>query len=96
MGELVEMIASLENKVERLLHTLEHLHQMNATLKEALDLAQRENHRKHTIALEWEEKYNSLQIANTMLGSNTSKTEAKIKINALIRELDVCIAKLAD
>lgn len=96
MGELVEMIASLENKVGKLLHTLEHLHQTNAALKEALDLAQREKHRKHNIALEWEEKYNSLQIANTMLGSNTSKTEAKLKINALIRELDVCIDKLAD
>jgi hypothetical protein len=46
--------------------------------------------------LEWEEKYNSLKMANTMLGSNTSKTEAKLKINTLIRELDVCIAKLAD
>mgnify|MGYP001794775521 FL=1 len=35
-------------------------------------------------------------MANTMLGSNSNKTEAKLKINALIREIDVCIAKLAD
>jgi len=31
-----------------------------------------------------------------MLGSSTDKTEAKLKINTLIRELDVCIAHLAE
>lgn len=96
MSELVEIIASLENKIGRLLHKLEHLHQANAELKEALLLAQKENHLKQDVVLEWEEKYNSLQIASTVLGSNTSKTEAKLKINTLIRELDVCIAKLSE
>ncbi len=45
---------------------------------------------------EWEEKYKSLKLANTMLGSETNKTEAKLKINQLIRELDHCIVQLAE
>ena len=45
---------------------------------------------------EWEEKYKSLKLANSMLGSETNKTEAKLKINALIRELDHCIVQLAE
>lgn len=96
MGELVEIVGSLENKVSKLLHKMELLHQANAKLKKELHLAKEENQTQQNAVLEWEEKYNSLKMANTMLGSNKSKTEAKLKINTLIRELDVCIAKLAD
>lgn len=96
MSELVEIVDSLENKVSKLLHKMELLHQVNTKLKEEIDTLQEENRLKQEALGEWEEKYNSLKMANTMLGSNTSKTEAKLKINTLIRELDVCIAKLAD
>ncbi|UII75248.1 hypothetical protein LV716_13400 [Flagellimonas sp. HMM57] len=96
MGELVEIVDSLENKVSKLLHKLELLQQSNTRLQEELNLVKQENQSKQSAVTDWEEKYNSLKMANTMLGSNTSKTEAKLKINTLIRELDVCIAKLAD
>ena len=96
MSELVEIVDSLENKVSKLLHKMELLHQVNAKLKKELALLEEKNQLKQNALNEWEEKYDSLKMANTMLGSNTSKTEAKLKINTLIRELDVCIAKLAD
>ncbi|WP_437396790.1 hypothetical protein [Flagellimonas lutimaris] len=96
MSELVEIVDSLENKVSKLLHKMELLYQLNAKLKQELKLLEEENELKENALNEWEEKYNSLKMASTMLGSNTSKTEAKLKINTLIRELDVCIAKLAD
>ena len=96
MGELVEIVDSLENKVSKLLHRLELLQQANSKLKNELETAQEEKIQEQQIVKEWEEKYNSLKMANSMLGSNTNKTEAKLKINTLIRELDVCIARLAD
>jgi len=96
MGELVEIVGSLENKVSKLLHKLELLHRTNSKLKQELNLAKEENQLKQNAISEWEEKYNSLKMANSILGSNVNKTEAKLKINTLIRELDVCIAKLAD
>ena len=43
---------------------------------------------------EWKEKYNSLKIANTFLGSN-DKSLTKLKINNLIKELDKCILSLS-
>ncbi len=96
MGELVEIVDSLENKVSKLLHKMELMHQANAKLKEELNLAKEENKTQQNAIQEWEEKYNSLKMASSMLGGNTNKTEAKLKINTLIRELDICIAKLAD
>ena len=96
MGELVEIVDSLENKVSKLLHRLELLQQTNSKLKEELNQALSDKQLEQQTAQDWEDKYNSLKMANTMLGSNTNKTEAKLKINTLIRELDICIAKLAD
>lgn len=95
MGELVEIVYSLEEKVNGLLHKMELLQQTNFKLEEELESVLEERRLEQKIAQEWEEKYNSLKMASTMLGSKTDKTEAKLKINTLVRELDVCIAKLA-
>ncbi len=96
MSELVEIVDSLENKVSKLLHKLELLGQANIKLEEELTaLKENQNSAAEKVAV-WEEKYNSLKMANSMLGSNTDKTEAKLKINTLIRELDNCIAQLAE
>jgi len=96
MGELVEIVDSLENKISKLLHKLELLHQSNAKLKDQLSTLQKENQIVKGTVQEWEEKYNSLKMANSMLGSNKTKTEAKLKINTLIRDLDHCISQLAE
>ncbi len=45
---------------------------------------------------QWSERCSSLQLANSMLGSDQHKRETKLKINAMIREIDACIAQLAD
>jgi len=96
MSELVKIVDSLENKVSKLLHKLEVNQQVNFKLrKELLNLKEEQQLAQKSI-VDWEEKYNSLKLANSMLGSNTDKTEAKLKINTLIRELDLCIAHLAE
>ena len=96
MGELVEIVDSLENKVSKLLHKLELLQQSNIKLKEELIAVKEKQQETVSTMVDWEEKYNSLKLASSMLGSNTNKTEAKLKINTLIRELDSCIAQLAE
>ncbi|MEM1338120.1 MAG: hypothetical protein AAF717_00955 [Bacteroidota bacterium] len=96
MGELVEIVDSLENKVSKLLHRLEVLQQANSKLKEELTELREVNESTKTVLSDWEEKYNSLKMANTLLGSDTNKKEAKLKINTLIRELDSCIAQLSE
>lgn len=96
MSELIEVVDSLENKVSKLLHKMEVLRQENNALKEELATSrQTKETLRHTIN-EWEEKYSSLKVANSMLGSNDFKTETKHKINTLIREIDHCIAQLSE
>ena len=96
MGELIKIVDSLENKISKLLHKLEVLNNANIELeKELLRIKSSQENASKTVS-EWEEKYNSLKLASSMLGSNTNKTEAKLKINTLIRELDHCIAQLSE
>ncbi|NHF61209.1 hypothetical protein FK220_017790 [Flavobacteriaceae bacterium TP-CH-4] len=96
MSELVQIVDSLENKISKLLHRLDVLHQANERLERELVSMKNEKETVHSSVSEWEEKYNSLKLANSMLGSNENKTEAKLKINTLIRELDHCISQLAE
>jgi len=96
MGNLVEIVDSLENRISKLLDKMEILKQTNLKQHQELEAL-----KKHRLALEqtvanWEEKYNALKMASSMLGSNENKTEAKLKINTLIREIDHCIAQLSE
>lgn len=96
MSELVKVVDSLENKISKLLHKLELLQQANGKLEYELDNLKQDKVEVSNSVSIWEERYNSLKLANTILGSNQDKTEAKLKINTLIRELDHCIAQLAE
>jgi len=96
MSELVEIVDSLENKISKLLHKLELLNQAKGRLEDELAQLKADHEITKNSVLEWEEKYESLKLASTMLGSETNKTEAKLKINTLVRELDHCIAQLAE
>ncbi len=96
MSAMIELVDSLENKVSKLLHQLEVQQQLNQKLTEELRDSNRRNKELQSSIEEWEEKYRSLKLAKSMLGSNESKTEAKLKINTLIREIDTCIAQLSE
>ena len=96
MSELVEIVDSLENKISKLLHKLSLQSQANAKLEQELVALKDKLEETKKSRTDWEEKYESLKLASSMLGSDTNKTEAKLKINSLIRELDHCIAQLAE
>ena len=96
MSELVDIVDSLEDKLGRLLHKLELLQHTNLRLEEELQAVKNDNEEAKASIQEWQESYNSLKLASSMLGSETNKTEAKLKINALIRELDHCIVQLSE
>ena len=96
MSNIEDIVGSLENKISKILHKLEVLKQTNLKLNEELEASNQElqNQKLHIAA--WEEKYEALKLANTILGSDENKRETKLKINALIRDIDHCIAQLAD
>lgn len=95
-GELIQVVDSLENKISKLLHKLEVLEASNKELQNELTRLKVDQKSVDERVSEWEERYNSLKLASSMLGSNENKTEAKLKINTLIRELDNCIIQLAE
>ncbi|SFR50046.1 Protein of unknown function [Robiginitalea myxolifaciens] len=96
MSEWVEIVDSLENKISKMLHKVQLLKQRNSDLQRELQELKSANQEALSAARVWEEKYESLKLAESMLGSETNKREAKLKINALIRELDHCIVQLSE
>lgn len=94
MDSLVDVVNSLEVKIYKLLQKLEEASQLNEQLSEELATSKKEQVKLHEALRDWEDKYNSLKIASSMLGSTKDKNEAKLKINTLIREIDQCIVQL--
>tara|TARA_R110002050_G_scaffold50013_2_gene115835 strand:+ start:341 stop:631 length:291 start_codon:yes stop_codon:yes gene_type:complete len=96
MSNLFEIVDSLESRINELLKRHENLSKANAALEEELkDLHSKQQQFENEIE-GWTEKCNSLKLANSMLGSDQHKRETKLKINALIREIDHCISQLSE
>ncbi|TXE11798.1 hypothetical protein FUA26_06965 [Seonamhaeicola algicola] len=96
MSNIEDIVDSLENKTSKVLHKLELLKQANAKLTEELNASKTKIQNQKVLLTQWEEKYHALKMANSILGSDDNKRETKLKINALIRDLDYCIAQLSD
>ena len=96
MSNIEDIVDSLENKISKVLHKLELLKLANSKLSEELEVSKREIQIQKEHISDWEEKYEALKMANTILGSDDNKRETKLKINALIRDIDHCIAQLSD
>lgn len=96
MSEMIEIVDSLEDKIGNLLENLKVQQDINQQLKDELTKSKHINQNLELSLDQWKEKYESLKLANSMIGSNKSKTEAKLKINTLIRELDECITQLSE
>ncbi len=96
MSDLIEIIDSLENRISKLLHKYELLKQQNTDLKEKIVALESNSEDQADQLKHWEEKFSALKNANAMLGSDEHKRETKLKINALIREIDMCIAQLSE
>ncbi|MBR9915279.1 MAG: hypothetical protein GYB32_10720, partial [Algicola sp.] len=84
------------NKISKVLHKLEVLKQTNAKISEQLEMQQQKNIQQQEEISTWVEKYESLKIANSLLGSDENNRETKLKINTLIRDIDHCIAQLSE
>ncbi len=96
MSNLSEIVDSLENRIGELLKRHEKLKKANAELEEELTFLKLKQPQFEKEIEVWAEKCESLRLANSILGSNENKRETKLKINALIREIDQCITHLSE
>jgi chromosome segregation ATPase len=96
MSVIAEIIDTLENKIEKLFFKINSLENNNQSLKIELTKSAQtiQNQSQEIVALK--KQYETLKIANALLGSEENKRDTKLKINSLIREIDYCIAQLSD
>ncbi|MBL4643448.1 MAG: hypothetical protein JKY44_07645 [Flavobacteriaceae bacterium] len=94
MSKTLEAIHTLEDRLKTLLTNYEFLKEENEILLENV------NRLQHQLILNQQELENQkknfevLKIAKTINGSKENTRETKLKINALIREIDKCIIQL--
>ncbi|CDF79056.1 conserved hypothetical protein [Formosa agariphila KMM 3901] len=96
MSNIEDIVDALEDKISKMLRKVEALQQTNARLKEDLMQSQNNLQLKKEETEAWEEKYEALKIAKSILGSDDNKKETKLKINSLVREIDYCISQLSE
>jgi len=96
MSEIAEIIDTLEGRIGKLVQkigTLEgRISELKRELEETASVKKKQSGEIASLKAEFE----TLKVANSLLGSEDSKRETKLKINSLIREIDYCIAQLAD
>ena len=94
MSNVLEIVDSLQSKLNRLLSKYELLQIENQQLLEKSEKLVLEVQEQQQSVGVIENKYDSLKIANAIVGSKEDKHSTKLKINTLIREIDKCIAQL--
>ncbi|AXO79467.1 hypothetical protein DZC78_03385 [Olleya aquimaris] len=95
MSKIENIVDALESKINKVLNRQKDLKLENTKLKKALEQSQSKLTAKDLELKTWQDNYNTLKMANTILGSDKDKRETKLKINTLIREIDHCISQLS-
>ena len=96
MSKIIEVANLLEDKLEKLLETYTFLKEENELLHSRLALLENQLEENKEQLEAKEASYQLLKIAKTIEGSNESTRETKLKINALIREIDKCIVQISE
>ncbi len=94
MSNVLEIVDSLQGKLNRLLSKYDLLQIENQQLLEKSEKLVQEVQKRQESINAIENKYDSLKIANAIVGNKEDKHATKLKINTLIREIDKCIAQL--
>jgi predicted transcriptional regulator len=96
MSSLINQVQVLEDLLQKLYPKVESL---KKTLKEntlEIDLLKEEIKRLNQQNFDLNAENEKLKMINTLLGGTENKRDAKLKINSLIKEIDACIAYMAE
>ena len=96
MNNVVELVDLLEDKLTRLILNQEQLKEENRRLRQSEQLLLDKVEQQNLFVRDLEDKYQSLKVANAIVGNKEDKHLTKIKINTLIREIDKCIVQLSE
>lgn len=96
MSEIAQIIDTLEARLAKVIARAGHLEKNSMQLQQELEQAKAVVKKQSEEIAALQAKYDTLKIANSLLGSEENKRDTKLKINSLIREIDYCIAQLSD
>jgi hypothetical protein len=94
MSKSIDNLVLLESNVEKLKLVIIELKNKNSKISNDINSKDKILFKQANELMEWKEKYRSLKIANTFLGSD-DKSLTKLKIKNMVEELDKCIMNLS-
>lgn len=86
------MLEDIKKDIERLIAAYEAAKVENRHLKNELQKCREENESYRKQNTELEKDIDNLKLAQAFLGTTSSKSEAKERINKMIHSIDKCIA----
>ncbi len=95
MAQLKTIVDSLESRLNQLILAHKALQKDHQLMSEAFNKLEKDHQQQALELKQWKEINEELKMANAMLGSDQYKRETKLKINALVRDIEQCIAHLA-
>ena len=96
MNNITQVVNLVEDKLKLLLENYRFLKEENELLLQKVTLLEHQIAKEKQQFEQIEKNYQSLKIAKTIEGSNDNTRDTKLKINELIREIDVCITQLSE
>jgi len=96
MNKITEVVSLVENKLKKLLENYIFLKDENEFMLSKISELENQVAKEKQLFNDLNQKYTSLKIAKTIEGSKEDRRESKLKINALIREVDACIQQLSE
>jgi hypothetical protein len=96
MSNTLEAVHLLEVTLKKLLSNYEFLVKENQILLQSNTKLHHQLLEKEQILANQKNEYEMLKIAKTIDGSSKDSKDTKLKINALIREIDKCIVQLQE
>jgi chromosome segregation ATPase len=96
MSEIAAIIETLESRVQKLIVKINNLENQIVALKQEINTSEMSAKKQADELAAMKSAYETLKTANALLGSEENKRDTKLKINSLIRDIDHCIAQLAD
>ena len=96
MSKTLEAIHLLEKTLKNLLSNYEFLKRENHILLQSNTELQHKLLETAQNLVNQKKEFDILKIAKTIEGSSTNTKDTKLKINALVREIDKCIVQLQE
>ncbi len=91
----MQVVDKLEDNLKKLLHNYQFLKEENDVMYQKIAVLESKLVTEKQHFNELKKMYDSLKLAKTIEGSIESTRETKLKINALVREIDTCIDQLS-